>query len=213
MALYLSTRRFVDLFLHTFFPAHFDIERNVFGLLREILLSGILKLHFWCPGFFSDFFPGKLCSFFVSVFWLWIVQSFSRRFPGNSIKRHSVCPEQQFEENGFPKFLFDLYLFRTFIKRTFGWFAKSSREFPKLPFRCPEEPLVWLGFFDCLYSIPCISDFEQKNRSFVRGTPTPTALSKLRSMCLKRNFDEKVFQTLLFFDHFRTLFEFYLTIW
>ena len=65
MALYLSTRRFVDLFVHTFFPAHFDIERKVFGLLRENLLTGILKLHFSCPGFFRTFSPENCICFLL----------------------------------------------------------------------------------------------------------------------------------------------------
>ena len=157
MALYLSTRRFVDLFLHTSFSITFRHWTKSFWTFEGNFAIRDFETEFFVSWFFSDFFPGILySSSFVSVFWLWTVRSFSRRFPESSIKRHSVCPEQQFEEDGFSKFLFSLYHFRTFIKRNFGCFAKSSREFPKLPFRCPEEPLVWLGFFwlFVFYSLP-----------------------------------------------------------
>ena len=40
------------------------------------------------------------------------------------MKRRSVCPEQQFEENGFLKILFSFYLFPIFFKKQFGWIAK-----------------------------------------------------------------------------------------
>ena len=69
-----------------------------------------------------------------------------------------------------------------------------------------------IGFF-CIfafYSLP-FGLSSKKIRTFVRRVPT--ALSKLRSMCPKRSFDEQVFPYLAFFHHFRTLCELLLMIW
>ena len=147
---------------------------------------------------FSDFFPKTLFFSIVSGFWLKTVRTLIEKFPVVCLKRHSLRPEQKFEENGFLKIFFNFCHFRTFIEKQFGLFAKSHRELSKLHFRCPEELLVRMYFFiELLYSIPCLSDLEQKIfRTFVRRTPN--ALSELRSMCPKRSFDENVFRTLLF---------------
>ena len=108
--------------------------------------------------FYLNFITPKDCICFFYRFWVltkncWnFCRKISRRFLEGAF---SVSPTTIWGK-WFLKLLFNFYHFRTFIKKNFGWFAKSSREFPKLPFRCPEEPLVWLGFFwlFVFYSLP-----------------------------------------------------------
>ena len=54
----------------------------------------------------------------VFGFWLKTVRTFLENFPKGSIKRHYVCPEQQFEESGLLKIFFSFYHFRTIIEET-----------------------------------------------------------------------------------------------
>ena len=210
MALYLSTRRFVDLFLHTFFPSHFDIERKVFGLLREILLSGILKLNFSCPGFFRIFSPENCTRrllFLCFDYELFEVSAEdSRKVPAKDIL---YVQNKNLRKMAFRNFYLVYIIFRLSSKEISDDLQKVLESFQNCLLGAQRNiwcdwVFFWLFEF---YSLP-FGLWAKKNRSFVRGTPTPTALSKLRSMCLKRSFDEKIFQTLLFFDHFRTLFDF-----
>ena len=158
MELYLSRGSFVDLFLHiSCFSFTFRHWTKSFVLLTEIFLSGVVKLHSTCPGFFRISSP-KHCTFssIVSGFWLKTVRTFVKKFPVVCLKRHSLRPEQNFEENGFLKIFFSFCHFRTFIEKQVGWFAKSPRELSKLRFRCPEEYLMWMYFFWIIvfYSLP-----------------------------------------------------------
>ena len=68
---------------------------------------------------FTDFFSKELnllSKFFG--FWLRTVRNLIEIFPEGCIKRHYVCPEQQFEEKSLLKIFFSLYHFRTFIGKT-----------------------------------------------------------------------------------------------
>ena len=163
MQLYLSRGHFVELLLQiSYFSFRFRHWTKSFCTFDGNFLSGVVKLHSTCPGFFR-ISSSKHCFFsIVSGFWLKTVRTFIEKFPVVSLERHSLCPEQKFEENSFLKELFIFYHFRTFIEKQFGWFAKSSRELSKLHFRCPEE--LWRDwvFFAYLHSIPCLSDFDKK---------------------------------------------------
>ena len=195
-------------------PSHFGIERKLFGLLREILLSGFLKLHFSCPGFFRIFSPENCIRFLLFLCFDYelfeVLAEDSRKVPKKDIL---YVQNNNLRKMAFRNFYLVYIIFGLSSKENSDVSQKVLESFQNCLLGVQSKLLCDWVFFDYLYSIPCLSDFEQKNRSFVRGTPTPTALLKLHSMCLKTIFDEKVFQTLLFFDHFRTLFKFYLTIW
>ena len=148
MQLYLSRGHFVEFFLHiSYFSFTFRHWTKSFCTFDGNFLSGVVKVHSTCPGFFRISSP-KHCFFFY-CFWVLIknCSNFCRKFPVVCLKRHSLRLEQKFEENGFLKIFFNFCHFRTFIEKQVGWFAKSPRELSKLHFRCPEEHLVRMYFF------------------------------------------------------------------
>ena len=141
MALYLSRGRFRDFFLHNCcFSNPFWHWTKSFGLLTELFFIRVFKTAFYLSReILLWFFPEKTVFVFCRFgFWLEIARTFIKKYAEASLKRHSLCPEQQFEENGVLKpFFLVFFISRSFLKKhwmicknLFELLSESLREVP-----------------------------------------------------------------------------------
>ena len=132
----------------------------------------------------------------VFGFWLKTVRTFLENFPKGSIKRHYVCPEQQFEESGLLKIFFSFYHFRTIIEETSHDLQKFEQGCHSCISYVQLNTLQAKCFFfeEKLQSSDLKMDVEPELSGFL--AKNPATLTKLFFICLQEHL--RVFWPILF---------------
>ena len=138
------------------FPAFRSFSKNIFRTFVKKTPNALSELRSMCPKkkFWRKVFPNL--AFFVvlgpcvSFYWL------SGRFlsPGSS-KPNFTCPGERHKGSLIWWKCVIFFLFSDFEQ-------KISTTLSELYSSCPQGPLVWMYFFQNLFSIPCLSEFQQK---------------------------------------------------